>query len=191
MVTLHVSVWVEMIEIRSHVILATSRSTWACELKFNVRWNYVIVSSHAPRERVSWNLNILSALQGHCVTLHVSVWVEMTTWKNWQTFSAVTLHVSVWVEMIEIRSHVILATSRSTWACELKFNVRWNYVIVSSHAPRERVSWNLNILSALQGHCVTLHVSVWVEITAPDILTDSWEVTLHVSVWVEIFWFEW
>ena len=38
---------------------------------------------HAPRERVSWNRHKMNSFQYQTVTLHVSVWVEM--WKNWKT----------------------------------------------------------------------------------------------------------
>ena len=148
------------------LLFPKSRSTWACELKckiistsvdFNghaprerVSWNPLrIVAtlqlfSHAPRERVSWNeWNALSGLwpyghaprervswNGHVniailinyVTLHVSVWVEIRyecykPRKQW-----VTLHVSVWVEI------------------SLQRGIRYSTL---SHAPRERVSWNL------------------------------------------------
>ena len=102
MVTLHVSVWVEM---------EYDEGTIEVE------------NGHAPRERVSWNCK-LDAYQQDLdgVTLHVSVWVEISvvwifrleflsrsTWacelkcdickeRNGKIY--VTLHVSVWVEML-------------------------------------------------------------------------------------------
>ena len=36
-----------------------------------------ILSGHAPRERVSWNENVVDMGKQILVTLHVSVWVEM------------------------------------------------------------------------------------------------------------------
>ena len=77
----------------------TSRSTWACELKC---FEYIIIIysfCHAPRERVSWNARYKS--------------VPIKCW--------VTLHVSVWVEIQFSRCQEIFQPSRSTWACELKF----------------------------------------------------------------------
>ena len=54
-VTLHVSVWVEIRQTHSVYISCMSRSTWACELKFAPLPKFVPHISHAPRERVSWN----------------------------------------------------------------------------------------------------------------------------------------
>ena len=165
-VTLHVSVWVEMtntlfavIESRSHAprervswnfalrarcqIEEMSRSTWACELKLDKYGNLISDTSHAPRERVSWNSAHWSNRNHWKVTLHVSVWVEINQYKYNTNVNIVTLHVSVWVEMRTIQ------TSFRAWA---------------SHAPRERVSWNLNVLYTDANSVVTLHVSVWVEI---------------------------
>ncbi len=102
-------------------ILNESRSTWACELKWNLVLNYSPVQrsrstwacelkwiessyakgerGHAPRERVSWNVLSIS-------------------------FDKVSLK------------------SRSTWACELKYFLHFLFFPLSCHAPRERVSWN-------------------------------------------------
>ena len=121
------------------------------------------------------------------VTLHVSVWVEISIPLIVLGLSNVTLHVSVWVEMIPLifictvmTSHaprervswnVLLdefvkchCQSRSTWACELKCFCYMLKLNRPCHAPRERVSWNLQCRRERQGYCVTLHVSVWVEI---------------------------
>ena len=164
-VTLHVSVWVEIFFFWFSKSKVMSRSTWACELKCFVQLN---------QEPVDW----------------------------------VTLHVSVWVEILSRKTEVDHQWSRSTWACELKFNVRWNYVIISmsrstwacelkygclchaqsfcGHAPRERVSWNSAVEvcnSAAAGHAPRERVSwnrPWWHLWRPI------RVTLHVSVWVEI-----
>ena len=70
--------------------------------------------------------------------------------------------------------------------------VSWNsgqeYILLkkSRHAPRERVSWNLNLALRNKNAVVTLHVSVWVEIDFSDAERQEHGVTLHVSVWVEI-----
>ena len=164
-VTLHVSVWVEI-----------------CELS---------------RRR-----------EGIHVTLHVSVWVEIAVDEYKTVFWAVTLHVSVWVEINHSTLWKLSTLSRSTWACELKFlaplvpfpfcshaprervswNFRWMEYLLSTnrHAPRERVSWNFLNTSFWREKCVTLHVSVWVEITTSLCCAYVVYVTLHVSVWVEI-----
>ena len=165
MVTLHVSVWVEMFQCQTQKVRCKSRSTWACELKCRNWGRTYRGRSHAPRERVSWNLGNLYQLQNRY-------------------------------------------TSRSTWACELKLSTKIILPTLSSHAPRERVSWNfyfhphkMNLLSRSTWACelkytifwyntyinkVTLHVSVWVEMTETEETPTEEEVTLHVSVWVEI-----
>ena len=143
----------------------------------------------------------------------------------------VTLHVSVWVEMSAPDILTDSWESRSTWACELKLSIPPKLLSVKSHAPRERVSWNpfksgmyvwyschaprervsWNCQSAYERNCqhrhaprervswnaeildeclsagVTLHVSVWVEIIDDVYGQETNPVTLHVSVWVEIF----
>ena len=163
-----------------------SRSTWACELKSLAQCQMWRRQCHAPRERVSWNFSgiLMPALDQ--VTLHVSVWVEIT--KLWEAkyIEAVTLHVSVWVEIVNIMKSCVRVWSRSTWACELKYcYIRIWYLSsrsrstwacelkfvtfssntrIMSHAPRERVSWNSSIIYSLRAVEVTLHVSVWVEI---------------------------
>ena len=94
-----------------------------------VSWNFMLkfaftpIECHAPRERVSWNSCFVICSILYDVTLHVSVWVEMkwkTLRKQWKR---VTLHVSVWVEICYHITHKLLCVS---------------------HAPRERVSWNVN-----------------------------------------------
>ena len=77
----------------------TSRSTWACELKYTDSTNYYNAGSHAPRERVSWNKKQQVNAGEQEVTLHVSVWVEMKSAAMQDLPLQVTLHVSVWVEM--------------------------------------------------------------------------------------------
>ena len=144
-VTLHVSVWVEM----TFTILVKIRCVRHAPRE-RVSWNKtrtvnnLIAEGHAPRERVSWNLKPLttsvkvyeSRSTWACelkfdndpstaivmkVTLHVSVWVEIQSEETTSLSATVTLHVSVWVEMLGLRGQVGTCTSRSTWACELKF----------------------------------------------------------------------
>ena len=143
LVTLHVSVWVEILTEGLKKIYPASRSTWACELKccfqdFQTNW-----SCHAPRERVSWNHHL---------------------------------------DKYAFKSN----GSRSTWACELKSGSPRKAACGSSHAPRERVSWNVKLNGYSEVPYVTLHVSVWVEIPKFAHTGNGPVVTLHVSVWVEI-----
>ena len=120
-----------------------SRSTWACELKLDTLHLFSRTkSSHAPRERVSWNVDDSSIdaytdvtlhvsvwveIQDHQVsrlhfevTLHVSVWVEIVRAFKEMADDFVTLHVSVWVEILFLPVNFQYQQSRSTWACELK-----------------------------------------------------------------------
>ena len=169
-------------------------------VSWNVCWpkNCLICTCHAPRERVSWNdkaLKETNKKSRHAPRERVSwnkkgAWYIHTLW--------VTLHVSVWVEIqhLQLRSRFHWGhaprervswndklkegykndkTSRSTWACELKLNrftrsagLTWSRstwacelkcAIISSH-------WNTNP--------VTLHVSVWVEMSNCDSNVRCW-----------------
>ena len=210
-VTLHVSVWVEIAD-RGKI----TPEQYGHAPRERVSWNLLscfrplLFNSHAPRERVSWN-DFIGVLQiFFCVTLHVSVWVEMDKVDILRTTLQVTLHVSVWVEITYTRLTVKQRRSRSTWACELKWKLllTFNHLVLVTlhvsvwveilihllkcsrepcHAPRERVSWNAWNRQHHNHSVVTLHVSVWVEIFLSDDGLLVCAVTLHVSVWVEIF----
>ena len=143
-VTLHVSVWVEMMIRPTKRTAIMSRSTWACELKsvktIYVRYNtkvtlhvsvwveicWICIGINDYTSRSTWACELkwqMKSLQRKNlqVTLHVSVWVEMKTSALIFKSAVVTLHVSVWVE---IRQEQLTTLSPR------------------SHAPRERVSWN-------------------------------------------------
>ena len=144
LVTLHVSVWVE-IELADQVAICDvrSRSTWACELKYIMNNYGIQLAGHAPRERVSWN----------------GVWRRHN--RSWK----VTLHVSVWVEIASILFNGFSCCShapreRVSWNAS-KRPLFWDQL---RHAPRERVSWNRPWWHLWRPIRVTLHVSVWVEI---------------------------
>ena len=166
-VTLHVSVWVEMTRLRLLLTMAMSRSTWACELKLFIVYIPELSVRHAPRERVSWNIpknsctigeighaprervswNAFIFLSCDCcilVTLHVSVWVEILYICLLLIFDFVTLHVSVWVEIFTAK---VVNTRQNSHAPRER--VSWNASsliaqnISIRHAPRERVSWNI------------------------------------------------
>ena len=165
MVTLHVSVWVEMTFL---LLLLT------------------FLRRHAPRERVSWNVLIRLKFAQRGVTLHVSVWVEMTN-SNGKPFlftgHAPRERVS-WNNYCKIIV-AVFCSSRSTWACELKSAILFKTILVSNvtlhvsvwveifidfysnffalrHAPRERVSWNAHTsaqIILLCGHAPRERVS--------------------------------
>ena len=115
------SVWVEICK-WLHGVLFSNRHAPRERVSWNslTVWFLFLLDSHAPRERVSWNKEL-------------SMWVNKLM---------VTLHVSVWVEMSLCLLILLCWTSRSTWACELKYTLRKFYRLNVGHAPRERVSWN-------------------------------------------------
>ena len=165
-----------------------SRSTWACELKFNRQRKNLC--RHWSRSTWACELkfhDLRHISASVMVTLHVSVWVEIFIPMLVIQPNYVTLHVSVWVEIAD-RGKI----TPEQYGHAPRERVSWNLLscfrplLFNSHAPRERVSWN-DFIGVLQiFFCVTLHVSVWVEMDKVDILRTTLQVTLHVSVWVEI-----
>ena len=145
-VTLHVSVWVEI-----------------------PLTNLTFTSSpgHAPRERVSWNA--IFQCTGYCYQSR-STWACELKWFNFMcsiSHSPVTLHVSVWVEIL-CRFFLCrgFLRSRSTWACELKFEMK----DTEEEEAESRSTWACELKSESDMKMVllsrvTLHVSVWVEIS--------------------------
>ena len=181
------SVWVEMPVGHNLRPTILSRSTWACELKFHTNTQPLLLNSHAPRERVSWNDKYGNLISDVIVTLHVSVWVEIMRILQQQFEQLVTLHVSVWVEIPFTHNNTIRPMSRSTWACELKFNRQRKNLC--RHWSRSTWACELkfhDLRHISASVMVTLHVSVWVEIFIPMLVIQPNYVTLHVSVWVEI-----
>ena len=167
-VTLHVSVWVEIVGDASTHPSCESRSTWACELKLIIKIPVRKISRHAPRERVSWNRLWLWQRDRYRVTLHVSVWVEMHSPKGqgyWKTSR------STWaceLKFFQLAKTQICFTSRSTWACELK----WKKIVATLQLYKSRSTWACELKFShwvINTQCVlvTLHVSVWVEMKLP------------------------
>ena len=127
-VTLHVSVWVE-IQFRAHQQLSDYGHAPRERVSWNLRnqnafWLWI---RHAPRERVSWNLTALVYGNYRCVTLHVSVWVEIQgrstyCWKNHESRSTWACELKFFMFV----SPSLFFASRSTWACELKLILRYN-----------------------------------------------------------------
>ena len=124
-VTLHVSVWVEIVKVAVDWINDTVTlhvSVWVEILIHLLKCSRE--PCHAPRERVSWNAWNRQHHNHSVVTLHVSVWVEIFLSDDGLLVCAVTLHVSVWVEIFQRKR---MGKGRQ------------------GHAPRERVSWNAGI----------------------------------------------
>ncbi len=153
-VTLHVSVWVEIFIIGHFIVRLLSRSTWACELKLSLRLCWIVLTGHAPRERVSWNAKVRTNKQkgtGHAPR-------ERVSWNDVLFINA----------LVHIRHAPRERVSWNVWwVCN---DIRWH-----CHAPRERVSWNITEWKKSSKISVTLHVSVWVEMTGMPILVQSWE----------------
>ena len=144
-VTLHVSVWVEIHRL-PHLVqncnVTLHVSVWV-EIQVYSS-NRLLIFGHAPRERVSWNCNAKSPLWNawrHAPRERVS-WNHMLPCCH-KILTAVTLHVSVWVEM----SHYRFALNEKSCHAPRE-RVSWNLFYLTfwffcvSHAPRERVSWN-------------------------------------------------
>ena len=121
-VTLHVSVWVEIV--RSYIcrLESGSRSTWACELKSSISTEFIV----SLWSRSTWACELKWHLVDNVVYYNRHAPRERVSWnRTSQSFTGslchVTLHVSVWVEIF---------------------------------------AWFICLFAKI----VTLHVSVWVEI---------------------------
>ena len=180
-VTLHVSVWVEINYKNPCEKNLTSRSTWACELKSPVAMATWPIPRHAPRERVSWNAFAQRSRLLENVTLHVSVWVEITIYPNNTGYD---LSRSTWaceLKFFQLAKTQICFTSRSTWACELK----WKKIVATLQLYKSRSTWACELKFShwvINTQCVlvTLHVSVWVEMS---LLTMRLSKTASRSTW--------
>ena len=161
LVTLHVSVWVEivLVQIVYKVLEVTLHVSVWVEMAENPAWDHSW-PCHAPRERVSWNTSMAlsGCLKG--VTLHVSVWVEIWLLSYLLSLGLlVTLHVSVWVEIVYPVNKEVNYASRSTWACELKLNyglktfmilwsrstwaceLKWLHLLLHDSSKSSRSTW--------------------------------------------------
>ncbi len=168
-VTLHVSVWVEINMYRFGLLccmVTLHVSVWVEIMPMPFCGHFV--SSHAPRERVSWNIYRQSGK--HSLKCHAPR--ERVSWNPYSPLGRPSKGRHAPRERVSWNSFITkrfgsVFPSRSTWACELKCNF-WYYIsYYTRHAPRERVSWNLRFspptFDVVQ---VTLHVSVWVEISS-------------------------
>ena len=153
-VTLHVSVWVEIL------VICTSCKT---------------AIRHAPRERVSWNCQQKSSYRLYQVTLHVSVWVEIfiftlikwtcchaprerVSWNTpyFGTTPTSTRSRSTWaceLKWQKLRKPLQRKRSRSTWACELKLSLEYN--------PIENYSSRSTWACELKYKRNALHLTSW------------------------------
>ena len=99
---------------------------------------------HAPRERVSWNVDwqvIIDRTKGHAPRERVS-WNKEPEKPDCYP-KGVTLHVSVWVEIfIDFYSNFFALRhaprERVSWNAHTSAQI----ILLCGHAPRERVSWN-------------------------------------------------
>ena len=186
-VTLHVSVWVEIKLQENKMLYVRSRSTWACELKYRNVW----FRQRTCGSRSTWACELkfsFSHTQRYSRQSR-STWACELKWNYLQFLHRLKCHAPR--ERVSWNANFynsigVNAKSRSTWACELKFIFLSRDFLVLRHAPRERVSWNLKLRTFRHSVWVTLHVSVWVEMSAVSSMPTAIPVTLHVSVWVEI-----
>ena len=137
-VTLHVSVWVEM----NMFLVGLEKSIVTLHVSVWVEILVICTSCktairHAPRERVSWNCQQKSSYRLYQVTLHVSVWVEIFifTLIKWTCCHAPRERVS-W-NTPYFGTTPTSTRSRSTWACELK----WQKLRKPLQRKRSRSTW--------------------------------------------------
>ena len=165
--------------------MQVSRSTWACELK----WYFQRKSRRAQKSRSTWACELKFELSGLVEDFKRSrsTWAcelkcDRRSYRSFTDCHAPRERVS-WNVL-----HIALLPIARCHAPRER--VSWNtpegtYVPkIACHAPRERVSWNLNCSKSISLFCVTLHVSVWVEIYCDFKCDYLWLVTLHLSVWV-------
>ena len=113
---------------------------------FKVAFYLLLAYRHAPRERVSWNWFCRNFKNQRYVTLHVSVWVEILTVLCLRPAYPSRSTWACELKWQNYRRSAIVSKSRSTWACELKSLVQYIKDLLWCHAPRERVSWNCKIV---------------------------------------------
>ena len=178
-------------ELKLHLFSRT-KNIFSHAPRERVSWNdtifkhFYIFISHAPRERVSWNVLMPCQQNKFQVTLHVSVWVEIyqcfVVSRSLKSRSTWACELKWFLRSVEFGALL----SRSTWACELKCVLGSSRLNSASHAPRERVSWNSpfrEIAHYFVRHAPRERVS-WN--TYRILWNRNTKVTLHVSVWVEI-----
>ena len=101
------------------------------------------IKCHAPRERVSWNglaVHALTGRSGHAPRERVSWNRFVEQRQSCEVRSRSTWACELKFDFLYIFNKV--KKSRSTWACELKSRRKNAHQKRNSHAPRERVSWN-------------------------------------------------
>ena len=142
-VTLHVSVWVEILMSYTIIISIVSRSTWACELKLWRNW----VCLRMISSRSTWA----------CELKYVGEEEDKTEYASRSTWAC---------ELKSLRDSTSLA-----WICHApRERVSWNWFLVGIERPR-MVTLHVSVWVEIPAfvaldYCVivTLHVSVWVEI---------------------------
>ena len=190
------STWACELKLRTwplHMTVWQSRSTWACELKCLRLWLWQHDRCHAPRKRVSWNLQVLPpkvSQDRHAPRERVS-W-NFPRWGNFIFFPRhaprervswnkkfmsspcrypVTLHVSVWVEILFVSFSALsrpVTLHVSVW-------VEILVMIILLSLPWSRSTWACELKSELlrgadHREAVTLHVRIWLVICMSRIL---------------------
>ena len=143
-----------------------SRSTWACELKYAINTLFYSYSM----SRSTWACELKFCLYCPILNLICHAPRERVSWneRRYLFYQRWAASRSTWACELKFCIFVYcqyFILSRSTWACELKcFLCIFSEQNFSGHAPRERVSWNTTYSTHEPLTTVTLHVSVWVEI---------------------------
>ena len=160
-----------------------SRSTWACELK----WNEKHWESCGKGSRSTWACELKSLFppvkkKGIDVTLHVSVWVEIfetvitlcdaishaprervswnLEWFHWSCDSLPSRSTWACELKLSIRAwSAFRVWSRSTWACELKLSLEYNPI--ENYSSRSTWACELKWWPSKRFYCFLLSRSTW------------------------------
>ena len=165
---------------------------------------------HAPRERVSWNLqgdDIKNNTQRHAPRERVS-WNRQRIWWEWKASGHAPRERVSWNALSGLW-HSPIPPSRSTWACELKYGncfpsapcsrsrstwaceLKWKICFWITWKNSSRSTWacelkfhHLDPCNSCRRHAPRERVS-WNANFYNSIGVNA--VTLHVSVWVEMW----
>ena len=127
-----------------------SASSWGCELKCSVFAADVCCPGQPLREAVSWNMiERFVSMSACCQPLREAVSWNDHVRQGWSELCSVSLFVRLWVEMIPEFAINPIATSASSWGCELKWPLQCSLQNSRLRQPlREAVSWNVKVATA-------------------------------------------
>ena len=146
-------------------VTCSSASSWGCELKCSVFAADVCCPGQPLREAVSWNMiERFVSMSACCQPLREAVSWNDHVRQGWSELCSVSLFVRLWVEMIPEFAINPIATSASSWGCELKYKGLWVFSVVVLSAS----SWGceLKCQFSTNPHAVpgvSLFVRLWVE----------------------------